>query len=140
MHLPESIFKWMMLNSLIDMLPHSFNLYRWNKSVTNKCPLCNEKQILTHVLNHCSVALSQDRYTWRHNQVLRIIADLLQANLLKDFSLDCDLAGYEYNFLPDTFGCVLRPDLCAYSLSSKKIFFLELTIVLEENLQAAEAC
>ena len=57
--------------------------------------------------------------------MLRIIADLLQANLLKDFSLDCDLAGYEYSFLLDTFGCVLRPDLCAYSLSSKKIFLLE---------------
>ena len=109
------------MDPLVDMLPHIANLYRWNKSVTNKCSLCNTKQTLMHVLNHCSVELSQDRYTWRHNQVLRIIADLLQANLLKDFSLDCDLAGYGYNFLLDTFGCVLRPDLCAYSLSSKKI-------------------
>ena len=109
-HLLESIFKWM-LNSLVDMLLHKTNLYRWNKSITHKCPLCNEKQTLMHVLNHCSNTYSQDRYNWWHNEVLCVIADFLQAKLCKDFSLDCNLKGYQYNFLLGTFGCVLRPAL-----------------------------
>merc|ERR1712055_168997 len=38
------------------------------------CKLCGENGTLSHILSSCKVALSQGRFTWRHNQVLRQIA------------------------------------------------------------------
>ncbi|GFN78023.1 reverse transcriptase [Plakobranchus ocellatus] len=39
-----------------------------------RCPLCQGKQTTEHVLNSCKVALSQGRFTWRHNSLLLELA------------------------------------------------------------------
>ena len=44
------------------------NLIRWGKKEDSTCPLCNGRQTMKHVLSSCKVALSQGRYTWRHNR------------------------------------------------------------------------
>ena len=61
------------LRSVYDLLPSKANLVKWGKSDDPACPLCQGKQTVEHVLSSCKVALSQGRYTWRHNQVLKEI-------------------------------------------------------------------
>ena len=43
----------------------------WGEKDDPTCALCNGRQITEHVLSSCKVALSQGRYTWRHNRVLQ---------------------------------------------------------------------
>ncbi|GFO29350.1 reverse transcriptase [Plakobranchus ocellatus] len=38
------------------------------------CPLCQSRQTTEHVWSSCKVALSQGRYTWKHNRVLQDLA------------------------------------------------------------------
>ena len=42
-------------------------------SIDPACALCGRPCTLRHVLNTCSVALRQGRYTWRHDNVLSVI-------------------------------------------------------------------
>ena len=60
------------LNSTYDVLPSPSNLKRWRISSEACCNLCG-KQICTtaHVLSACKTALTQGRYTFRHDSVLR---------------------------------------------------------------------
>ena len=59
-------------NACIDSLPSYTNLYRWGKRLSDKCPFCpNTTGTLHHILAHCPSLL--ERYTWRHNSVLRSI-------------------------------------------------------------------
>lgn len=60
------------LASTFDVLPSPSNLKRWKISTESSCSLCN-KQICTtaHVLGACKVALSQGRFTFRHDSVLQ---------------------------------------------------------------------
>ena len=70
------------LNSTYDVLPSPSNLKRWRISSEACCNLCG-KQICTtaHVLSACKTALTQGRYTFRHDSVL---CELLAA--IKKFS------------------------------------------------------
>ncbi|VDI43593.1 Hypothetical predicted protein [Mytilus galloprovincialis] len=47
-------------------------------SETPDCPLCGNRGTLQHVLSGCNIALTQGRYTWRHNQVLRELAEVIE--------------------------------------------------------------
>lgn len=38
------------------------------------CALCPSPATLKHIMTGCKNSLTQDRYTWRHNQVLKILA------------------------------------------------------------------
>ena len=49
------------------------NLKRWGLSLSAECYLCKKKCTLQHVLSGCKVALSQGRYRYRHNQILKVI-------------------------------------------------------------------
>ena len=63
-----------LIRSVYDLLPSNANLVRWGKKEDPTCPLCNGRQTTEHVLSSCKVALSQGRYTWRHNRVLQELA------------------------------------------------------------------
>jgi len=55
-------------------LPDPSNLRRWGFNKLAVCPLCNKRGATTaHILNGCYVALKDDRYTWRHDNVLKAI-------------------------------------------------------------------
>ena len=43
-----------------------------------KCSLCDKPCTLEHVLSSCSIALTQERYRWRHDSVLKELADWLE--------------------------------------------------------------
>ena len=62
-----------LVKSVYDLLPTPSNKNIWYGS-EETCKLCGGNGTLAHILSGCSVALSQGRYTWRHNQVLRQIA------------------------------------------------------------------
>ena len=62
-----------LIGATYDELPTSQNLKLW----VNGDPLCllySGIATLKHILSVCKVSLSQGRYTWRHNQVLRSLA------------------------------------------------------------------
>ena len=67
-----------LLRSVYDLLPTPTNLERWKLSEDPSCPLCKQRGTLQHVLTACPTALSQGRYRWRHDQVLRVLADILE--------------------------------------------------------------
>lgn len=54
------------------------------KTEDPSCPLCKERQTLEHVLSSCKAALTQGRYTWRHNQVLKVLAEAVEFNIVMD--------------------------------------------------------
>jgi len=61
-----------------DCLPTPLNLHRWGYRVSNSCPLCNSPSPTTaHILNGSQEALTQGRYTWRHDSVLNCITSLV---------------------------------------------------------------
>jgi len=43
-----------------------------------KCQLCEERGSMSHVLSSYKTALIQGRYRWRHDQLLRELADVLE--------------------------------------------------------------
>ena len=59
------------IRSMYDQLPSRDNLQKWGLVEDTKCGLCGGTETLHHVLSNCTYALTNDRYTWRHNQVLR---------------------------------------------------------------------
>ena len=66
-----------LLRSVYDVLPSPSNLHTWGLVESPDCPLCSKRGTLDHILSSCGVALSQGRYTWRHDQILKVLADAL---------------------------------------------------------------
>ena len=62
-----------MIGATYDVLPTPQNLKLWVNG-DPLCSLCSGTATLRHILSGCKVSLSQGRYTWRHNQVLRSLA------------------------------------------------------------------
>ncbi|GFO14879.1 reverse transcriptase [Plakobranchus ocellatus] len=67
-----------LIRSVYDLLPSNANLVRWVKKNDPTCPLCHGRQTTEHVLSSCKVALSQGRYTWRHNRILQELASVIR--------------------------------------------------------------
>ena len=66
------------IRSTYDLLPTPTNLMRWEMSDDAKCGLCSEPGHLEHILSSCKTALTQRRFTWRHDTVLRKLAHHLE--------------------------------------------------------------
>ena len=63
-----------LLQALTNTAPTPSQLRRYGYLDHDNCPLCAEKGCsLMHVLSYCSVGLNQGRYTWRHNEELRLL-------------------------------------------------------------------
>ncbi|XP_060589959.1 uncharacterized protein LOC132745154 [Ruditapes philippinarum] len=73
-----------LLRSVYDLLPSPTNLKLWKLSEDPSCPLCGNVGSLRHIMSSCNTALSQGRYRWRHDQVLREMADILEKERKKD--------------------------------------------------------
>ncbi|XP_019617765.1 PREDICTED: uncharacterized protein LOC109465064 [Branchiostoma belcheri] len=73
-----------LLKSVYDLLPTAANLKRWRKKDEDKCELCGKTGNLSHVLTSCPVALGKGRYTWRHNQVLKVIASAVEEQMTEN--------------------------------------------------------
>ena len=73
-----------LVEMVYDVLPSPMNLHLWGKIETPKCPLCQGRGSLQHILSSCKTALTDGRYRWRHDKVLEttalIITDAVQSN------------------------------------------------------------
>lgn len=76
-----------LIQAVYDVLPSPSNLYIWGKVESPACPLCQRKGTLEHVLSCCPVALGEGRYRWRHDQVLKTVANAIWDGINKNKSL-----------------------------------------------------
>ena len=67
-----------LLRYVYDVLPSPANLCQWNLTDNPNCRLCEKRSTLDHILSSCKVALSQGRYRWGHDTVLRELAHILE--------------------------------------------------------------
>ena len=153
-----------MIRAVYDQLPTSDNLAKWNKTQDKKCGLCGGSQTLKHVLSACKQSLAMGRYTWRHNQVLRVIAEavdkaVLEANSREGISSEAlgqgsrsssaKLVGLleeasDWKVAADlegrrTYAAVFkenaaRPDIVALSTSRRTAVLVESTVPFESNM------
>nr|XP_061841396.1 uncharacterized protein LOC133622576 [Nerophis lumbriciformis] len=61
--------------AVYDSLPSPANLHVWGKSETPFCSLCSGRGSLEHLLSSCPKSLADGRYRWRHDQVLKAVAE-----------------------------------------------------------------
>ena len=70
------------VSSTYDTLPSPSNLKRWKHTTEASCFLCNKDTCTTsHILGACKVALSQGRFTFRHDNVLRIFNTNIRSSI-----------------------------------------------------------
>lgn len=140
-----------MLRAVTDLLPSPSNLSLWGKQSDSKCPQCGQEDCtLRHILSACPKALSEGRYTWRHNKVLKEIAQFLHLFIedrrdkgkvtekgiltrANDWKLDVDI-GKNLRFPPDIIVTSLRPDMVVTSRRSRTIIVIELSVPWENNI------
>ena len=82
----KELWKWepartsCLIRSTYDVLPSAANLVRWGVSEDDKCK-CGQYGSLRHTLSNCELGLKGGRYTWRHDQVLRVISKALEEKI-----------------------------------------------------------
>ncbi|XP_053176235.1 uncharacterized protein LOC128359949 [Scomber japonicus] len=64
-----------LIQSVYDVLPSPSNLFLWGKVEAPSCTLCQGRGTLEHILSSCPRALGDGRYRWRHDQVLKAVAE-----------------------------------------------------------------
>ncbi len=69
-----------LVQAVYDALPSPANLHVWEKSETPSCLTFSGRGSLDHLLSSCPKALADDRYRWRHDQVLKAIMPLAPAS------------------------------------------------------------
>ncbi|XP_021349432.1 uncharacterized protein LOC110466448 [Mizuhopecten yessoensis] len=72
-----------LLRSVYDTLPSPVNLHQWGLTEDPCCKLCGGRGTMAHILSGCKEALRQGRYRWRHDNVLRVLADILEVERRK---------------------------------------------------------
>ena len=63
-----------LIKAVYDILPTPVNLKLWGLNTSNLCKACGKIANLKHVLTGCQYSLRS--YTWRHNEILWIIAEI----------------------------------------------------------------
>jgi hypothetical protein len=104
----------------------------WKKSENALCKVCYNTQTLQHVVSACKVHLEEGRYTWRHNSVLKIIADYL-LSITNNIELNCDITGYTSPSIIT--GEQKRPDIVVIDKQRSWVFVLELTVGFETRIK-----
>ena len=67
------------MQSVYDVLPSHVNLFTWGKREIPSCPISDTKGTLRRIMSACLRVLWDGRYCWRHDQVLRTVADTVDA-------------------------------------------------------------
>jgi hypothetical protein len=122
-----------LLNSLIHTLPTQNNLKLWNKTFSDSCKICKNRDSTLHCLNGCKTMLDQGRYTWRHDNIVRYITD----NIDKEkYTMYSDIDGSQTEnggTIPSRLTVTpLKPDIVI--LDEKSINIFELTVPFETNI------
>ena len=167
------------INAISNALPSPNNLRRWGFKSHGRCPLCNNRCATSaHILSNCYIALIQDRYTWRHDNVLKSIhkhivgivrkanrdngttrakkksksvqkfvkqganpkprkknnQSILHIESPTDWHINFDF--HHNRTIPPEIqvDTLSRPDIVIYSVSKKRLIWLENTVPLERNI------
>ena len=127
--LPTNIFNFT-IRYLNNTLANKKNLYMWKLATTPNCSFCLQPESLLHIVAGCKLYLEQSRYTWRHNTVLKFLAQTLPSLQLSNFYID--LPGY---LSPSILtGESVRPDMFL-SIENECLYIIELTVGFETNLK-----
>ena len=139
-----------LLRASSDTLPTAVNLHRWKIQCGARCILCDSSRPTTaHVLSGCPVALSQHRYTYRHNLVLQCLASRFISffNHLPYIQVYADLQSLRASESPPAtiplavMVTPYRPDVVIHNTATSSIVMLELTCPLDSShhLQSARS-
>ena len=128
-NMPKNILNFMIKN-LNNTLPTRKNLYKWSLSNSPSCSFCLHPEMLQHIVLSFMSYLEDGRYTWRHNFVLRSIANSFSS--LQRCRLYVDLLSFPSPSLIT--GDSLRPALILIS-SYNTLNILELTVGFETNIE-----
>ena len=79
-----------LLNASINTLPTANNLKQWGKRTSDKCQHCMITETTQHVLNGCKKFLEDGRYTWRHDNIVQYLWQVLKSG---DAEVFADLPG-----------------------------------------------
>ena len=63
-----------LVKAVYDILPTPVNLKLWGLSISNQCKACGKIANLKHFLTGCQYSIRS--YSWRHNEILGIIAEI----------------------------------------------------------------
>ena len=134
---PKSVLKFA-INAGVNTLPSHDNLKRWGKRVSDRCPFCGNIGTLAHILSNCPSALTQGRYTWRHNSVLTSIIKLVQPYLKEGMTLYSDMPGYQAphggTIPPHILVTALKPDIVVVNEQTEEVIVFELTCPWDSNI------
>ena len=105
-------FLW---RSTYDLLPTPANLSSWYDDNSDCCHVCGGRGNLQHILSSCPSSLSSGLYTWRHNNVLKVVVDAVEERVQKaNLSDDSNSAVQFTNFVSEGRGSG------SYGISSKR--------------------
>ena len=138
-NLPKGILPFA-LKATTNTLNTPDNLRRWGMKKLANCSLCGNHCTLLHILNYCSISLTQKRFNWRHDSVLKVLTTTLLKGKPENLDLYADIEGYKINggTIPGDILCTLeRPDMVILERKERKIILLELSCSFESNIEAA---
>ena len=115
------------------------NMSLWKKTTNSLCSACLNAQTLKHVVSSCNVYKDveislvqvQGRFTWRHNSILKTLAEYL-SSIKKNCLIYADIEGFDNPSVmtgPDD-----RPDMIVLNNTKDKICVAELTVGFETNI------
>ena len=91
------------------------NMSLWKKTTNSLCSACLNPK--------CNVHLEQGRFTWRHNSILKTLAEYL-SSIKKNSLIYADIEGFDNPSVitgPDD-----RPDMIVLNNTKDKIYVVEL--------------
>ena len=134
------IWRWLLKRAIVLL---GRVLCGMGKRVNDRCSFCGNIETLAHILSNCSIALTQGRYTWRHNSVLTSIIDLVKPHLKDGLILYSDMPGYQAphggTIPPHVLVTALKPDNFIFNEQNQEVFVFELTCPLDSNIACSHA-
>ena len=114
------------------------NLYRWKRISDPSCPLCAKGVVQTnkHVLSNCDSPTALNRYTKRHDSILRELVNWIFTNKMSDWNLFADIEGQNLEPISKVFSNEVRPDIVL--AHETRVIILELTVCHEINMQKSK--
>ena len=129
--LPKNIYNFTQ-RYLNNTLPTLKNMCRWKKKDNSLCFSCLQPQTLQHVVSGCKIHLKEGRYNWRHDSILKTLADfIISVNKQVEIYVDLDLPGYRSPCIVT--GESERPDIVI--TLKDKIYIIELTVGFETRIK-----
>ena len=106
--------------------------------MNDRCSSCGNIETLAHILSNCATALSQGRFTWRHNSVLASMLNLIRPHLKDGMIVYCDMPGHQAphggTIPPHVLVTALKPDIVIINERSQEVIILELTCPWDANI------